>query len=205
MLRKCFRKSTCRSCVLSLSVAVKDKRNEQENCRKLEISCLDQIWANTWSSTCFIVHYEDSMDFLIAKSYMSMIKEKKNLKRIFSQINCGTGCFFFSPSPQRNSLKSSGICVVFRDLAETWNYSWECLFPQLWDLTALLCQLLDNVAPLESGSQQLTSQKRLTEPSLRRDSEKWRGHRANLKKPPAVFTLLSICTEVGFLYTLCMY
>lgn len=153
-------------------VAVKDKRSEQENCRKLEISCSDQIWANTRSSICFIVHYEDIMDFSIAISYMSMIKEKKSVKGIFSWINCGTGCFFFSSLSQRICLKSSDICIVFRDLAETWNCSWECLFPQLWDLTALLCQLLGNVTPLEPGSKQLTSQKRLTEPSLRWNSEK---------------------------------
>ena len=64
----------------SLSLVVKDNRNETENYRKLEISCSDQIWANTWISVCFIAHYKDSMDFLTAITYMSKIKEKKNVK-----------------------------------------------------------------------------------------------------------------------------
>lgn len=77
----------------------------------------------------FYFHYENRVDFLIDKNHMSVIKEKKNVKGIFSQINHGKSCF--SPSPQRTSLKSSGIYIVFRNLAETWNYSRECLFSQL--------------------------------------------------------------------------
>lgn len=64
-------------------------------------------------------------------NYMSVITEKKNVKGIFSQINYWKSCLFFFPSSQRNSLKSSGVCMVFRDPEETWKYSWEYLFSHL--------------------------------------------------------------------------
>lgn len=42
----------------------------------------------------FYFHYENRVDFLIDKNHMSVIKEKKNVKGIFSQINHGKSCFF---------------------------------------------------------------------------------------------------------------
>jgi len=77
----------CYSALSSLSLEMTDNSNEPWNCRKLDISCSDQIWASTWSSACFIALCKDGADFLIAVSCMSKIKVKKNIKEIFPQIN----------------------------------------------------------------------------------------------------------------------
>lgn len=51
------------------------------------------------------------------------------------------------------------------------------LLPQFWVWSAPLCQSLDSVSPLESGSQDLASQ-RITV------SEKWRGHAVKFTEAP---------------------